>query len=324
MICVQAPSRLHFGLLSFPSGPQSLPVRQFGGVGLMVQSPGVCLRAQPAATWSAEGTLAERALSYAHRLAAALPPDTVRPQHLVVVQSAPEHAGLGTGTQLGLAVARAVMAASGFGQLSAVELAQRIERGVRSALGIHGFAQGGFLVDGGKSSSTTVAPLVARLEFPDPWRVLLLLQPREIGRHGAGEREAFQRLSEQGIPLATTDALCRLVLLGLLPALVERDLNSFGEALYEFNRRVGEAFAPVQGGAYAMPRIAERISFLRRHGVRGAGQSSWGPTVFAIVPDDEYGADLAGRVREAFALGAAEVLVTAACNRGATLATDSA
>jgi beta-RFAP synthase len=323
MIRVQAPSRLHFGLLSFPSGLHTAAARQFGGVGLMVQAPGVCLLAQPAATWSAEGPLAHRALAYARQVAATLPPGAARPQHLVIVHSAPEHAGLGTGTQLGLAVARAVAAASGFGELSTVALAQRVDRGARSALGIHGFAQGGFLVDGGKTASTTVAPLVARLEFPDPWRILVLLLPGEIGRHGEAERQAFQRLHEQGTPLGLTETLCRLVLLGLLPALVERDLSTFGEALYELNVRVGEAFAPIQGGAYASPRIAEVVAFLRREGVRGAGQSSWGPTVFALVCDEEFGHRLARRVRDVFALGAAEVVVTAACNLGATVATDS-
>jgi beta-RFAP synthase len=317
MIGVRAPSRLHFGLLSFPSDPHSSPARWFGGVGLMVQAPGVCLRVRPAATWSAEGPLAQRALASARRFAASFPPEAVRPQHLVVVQSAPEHAGLGTGTQLALAVARAVATASGLEDLSAVELARRVDRGARSALGIHGFAQGGFLVDGGKSASTAVAPLVARLEFPEPWRVLLFLRPGESGRHGEGEQAAFQRLSEQGMPAALTETLCRLVLLGLLPALVERDLDSFGEALYELNVRVGEAFAPVQGGPYATPSNAELVAFLRRQGIHGAGQSSWGPTVFAVVSDEERAGDLASRVRGAFSPDASEVLVTAGCNRGA-------
>ena len=51
MIRVQAPSRLHFGLLSLPAGPcwpnrhgqQVVPARRFGGVGLMVQAPGLRL-----------------------------------------------------------------------------------------------------------------------------------------------------------------------------------------------------------------------------------------------------------------------------------------
>jgi predicted sugar kinase len=110
-----------------------------------------------------------------------------------------------------------------------------------------------------------------------------------------------------------------LVLLGILPALVEGDANAFGEALYEFNVKVGEAFAPVQGGIYAGPRIAERIAFVRGQAVRGVGQSSWGPTVFAVVADAERALELAAQLRQRFVLSEAAVLVTQACNHGARL-----
>src|SRR2546428_14106761 len=43
---VQAPSRLHFGLLAF--GAEASP-RQFGGVGVMIQQPGNELVVRPAA-----------------------------------------------------------------------------------------------------------------------------------------------------------------------------------------------------------------------------------------------------------------------------------
>jgi predicted sugar kinase len=105
----------------------------------------------------------------------------------------------------------------------------------------------------------------------------------------------------------------------MLPAVVERDLNGFGEALYDFNRRAGEAFAVVQGGIYSGPAVADLIAFLRSHGVRGVGQSSWGPAVFAVLADPEHAADLAGRVRTYFGLELSRVWVTEACNRGAAV-----
>src|SRR4051812_20613887 len=121
MVRVRTSSRLHFGLLSLAGGGGTpwadppevgiLPARRFGGVGLMVEHPGIQVRAPPAAAWSAEGPLAERALAFAHRFAdgsregeAGRP---LPPQRLAVERAAPEHAGLGTGTQLGLAVGRA-------------------------------------------------------------------------------------------------------------------------------------------------------------------------------------------------------------------------
>jgi beta-RFAP synthase len=323
MIRVQAPSRLHFGLLSLPAGDrhgQAIhPVRRFGSVGLMVQEPGLRLTVEPAAAWSAEGPLADRALTFAQRFAATLLPGQVRPHRIVVDDGVAEHVGLGTGTQLGLAVGRALATASGFPEMDAIETARRIGRGERSALGIHGFARGGFLVDGGKGPATAVAPLLVRMDFPEEWRIVLTLPGWARGIHGAQEREAFRRLQEQGFPTSTTDALCRLVLLGMLPALAERDLPGFGEALHDFNARVGDAFALAQGGTYAHPRLAEMVEFLRRQGVAGVGQSSWGPTVFAVVVDEEQATALAERLRQRFALTAVEAFATAPNRHGASL-----
>jgi beta-ribofuranosylaminobenzene 5'-phosphate synthase len=325
MICVQAASRLHFGLLSLPSaddesnhaGGESLATRRFGGVGLMVQQPGIRLTVQPAATWSADGPLGARALAFARQFAQAVPPATVTPQHLIIERCAPEHAGLGTGTQLGLAVARALTTAFELPALDAVELARRVGRGRRSALGIHGFAQGGFLVEAGQRRPDAIAPLVAHLSYPEEWRVVLVVPRDETGLHGLAERQAFERLQAPG-SASVTDALCRLIVLGLLPALVERDLEAFGDALFEFNVRVGERFAAVQGGVYASPRLAEMVAFARREGIRGVGQSSWGPALFAVTAGEDQAQDFAGRVRTRFGLQGPEVLTTLACNQGAT------
>lgn len=329
MIRVRAYSRLHFGFLSCanvtresdPHGaaPPSLPVRQFGGVGMMIREPGLSLSIRPAADWSAEGPAAARALDFARRLAASLEPKSVQPQQILIERCAAEHAGLGTGTQLGLAVARGLAAAWGLLDLHDVELAQRVGRGRRSALGIHGFELGGFLVEGGKRSPETVAPLIARVDFPEPWRLVLVVPPWGSGLHGPAEAQAFQRLNPRNVPAVQSGALCRLVLLGLLPALHERDFEAFGEALYDFNRLAGEVFALVQGSVYAGPRLEELATFIRQQDIRGVAQSSWGPAMAAAAPDEERAAHLVRLIRERFALGEGEVFSTGACNHGAQL-----
>jgi beta-RFAP synthase len=263
----------------------------------MIEKPGVQLVVERAAAWSAAGPLAERALTYAQRFASSLVDeketrflqetgflrDKVSPCRIVVESSAPDHVGLGTGTQLGLAVGQALSTLWGSKNLGAVEIARRIGRGMRSSLGIHGFEQGGLLVDGGKGPHTQVAPLISRLEFPEDWSIVVIVPPGQ-GLHGASEKGAFERLgraqSEQ------MDALCRLVLLGLLPALAERDLPTFSAALYDFNRRAGELFRPIQGGVYSQARTAEIVEYVRQKGIAGVGQSSWGPAVFAVTERD--------------------------------------
>jgi beta-RFAP synthase len=330
MITVQAPSRLHFGLFNLAGdthwpnseGKSTLPARHFGGVGLMVRDPGVRVTVRPAISWSAEGPLADRALEYAQRLSANLPSCFApEPQHIVIEQCAAEHIGLGTGTQLALAVGRAVTASCGDLHMETTDLGKYLGRGARSALGIHGFENGGLIVEAGKADpkDNEVSPLAARISFPHDWRIVLVVSPWSRGFHGTEERQAFQELQERPTPPSTTDALCRLALLGMLPALAEHDLISFGEALYDFNRRVGELFAPAQGGTYCHPRTAELVSYFREQGVRGVGQSSWGPTVFAISGDEGTAGDLVDKLRTRFAPEPIEVVCTTACNSGATV-----
>jgi beta-RFAP synthase len=312
-VTVRTPGRLHFGL--FCPGEPAAPGRRFGGVGLMVERPGVWVMVTEAPAWSADGPSADRAMAFARRFLQSLPADRVYPPQRVAVEQCPrEHTGLGTGTQLGLAVARALAGAYGV-ELPAAELARRVGRGRRSALGIHGFRAGGFLVEAGHGDREAVAPLVVRTDFPEAWRIVLILPQAGQGLHGPPEMDAFRELSPEAA--ARTDALCRLVLLGMLPALVEGDCRTFGEALYDYNRRAGEFFRAAQGGIYGDATAARQIAFLRRQGAAGVGQSSWGPAVFAVVEDAERAADLARRLRQEFALAEGEVIATPACNRGA-------
>jgi beta-RFAP synthase len=322
MIRVETGGRLHFGLLSLAApgerwpdldGRPTLPARRFGGVGLMVDPPALRLTATPAAAWSAEGPAAARALDFARRVAASCP-GAGSPQRLTVEAAPPEHVGLGTGTQLGLAVARALAAAWGVATPALDDLARWSGRGLRSALGAHGFAAGGFLVESGQGASDGLGPLAVRLDFPAEWSVLLACPGVGPGLHGAAERQAFAGLTT---PPGHADALCRLALLGLVPALIERDLPAFGEALHDFNRRDGEPFAAAQGGPYAGPQVAALVAWLRSEGVAGAGQSSWGPTVFCVVGGDDQAEWLARQARERFGV---EAVVTRARNVGARLA----
>ncbi len=328
MIHIRTASRLHFGLLSLPGsmhwpdreGRKVVPARQFGGVGLMVESPGIALRVEKSSTWSAEGPLADRALKFAQQCVPSLAP-TVEPCRLTIEGCAPQHAGLGTGTQLGLAVALALNLEMGLPRANAAALAAVVERGLRSALGVHGFDEGGFLVEGGKNRLSSISPLVARQSFPEDWPIILVIGPGEAGQHGAEEMQMFERLSGAPPSIRTTEALCRLVLLGLLPALAHGDYAAFAEALHDFNARSGELFEHVQHGIYSSARAAELIVWLRREGVPAAGQSSWGPTVFGIVDDVERARAVVRRVREVFGLPQDQVVLTRASNAGARVTT---
>jgi beta-RFAP synthase len=310
-IRVTTPSRLHFGLLSFGS----TTARQFGGVGLMIDRPGIELMVDSAVEWSAQGLLAERALMIAQSAAARLGSQGVfvPPARLVTLRAAPEHAGLGTGTQLSLAVTTALVKRAGIPHVTPMMLATLSGRGRRSGVGLHGFQRGGLIVDGGRRGSEGIPPLLANLEFPPAWGALLVIPPGATGLHGGDEARAFEHLPP--IPDAVTDRLCQLVLLGILPAVVEADIEAFGSALSELQRLVGEQFAAAQGGSYARPEVEAVATYLRLLGLHGVGQSSWGPTVYGFSdrPLDRR-QTVVERVRAQFGLGAAHAFWASASN----------
>lgn len=290
MIRVVAPSRLHFGLFRVPAASAE-GGSAFGGVGLMVERPGVVVVVRPADSWQFEGMLASRAQVFATRFMLSLPEERRRPFQVLVERCPAEHTGLGVGTQLGLAVAKALAVACGQPELSSIELAARIGRGERSAIGAHGFDRGGLLADAGKRIGDGISPLFAHVTLPSAWRVVLFT-PRAERWHGDRETRAFAS-AQPGTP----DALRKSAEADLLPAAECADLDSFGEALYAFNRAAGEPFAAAQGGTYASAEIADLIADVRASGVTGVGQSSWGPTVFAVVADPGAATALVERFR---------------------------
>jgi beta-RFAP synthase len=263
--------------------------------------------------------MSERALAFARRFVDTFPPAMFVPHRFVIEQAPPEHVGLGSGTQLGLAVARALAFSIGQECPDIFDLARRVGRGERSAVGVIGFDRGGFLVDAACCENEGAISPPTRFSFPEHWPILLVTPRCEPGLHGTAERRAFEVLEGDATVAEDNDLLTRPVFSLLVQSLDSRDLAAFGEALHEFNARIGEMFASVQGGTYSNELSGEVVAFLRGRGIRGVGQSSWGPTVFAILEDPEEGEKLIHQLRRHFAFDLSELLVTRACNRGATV-----
>lgn len=276
-ITVHAPARLHLGFVDLAGDS----ARRFGSLGLTLEEIFVRVHAQHAETDRVEGEQAERASRYVDILRDRL--SLTAALQVTVERAIPQHAGLGSGTQLALAIGAAANELFDLGK-SAAELATLLDRGARSGIGIGAFEQGGFLVDGGKSASDRPPPIVSRIAFPAAWRILLVFDSAREGLHGFAERDAFDKLPP--FSGAAAEHLCRLVLMRVLPALVESDLPEFGAGIAEIQRIIGDHFAPAQGGRFTSPRIAEVLRWLQEAGVACVGQSSWGPTGFAVVDSD--------------------------------------
>jgi beta-RFAP synthase len=313
---IRTGSRLHFGLLGW--GPD-LP-RQFGGVGLMIDEPGLAILARPALRWQAEGPHCERCLRVARSVGQYLESRGLPvPCVAFTIEQAPgEHIGLGTGTQLSLAVARLLAQMAGLPTAEAPELALWTGRGQRSGIGLHGFDRGGLIVDGGRGRPDGVPPLIARPDFPGDWNILVVVPELALGRHGAHERSTFESLP--AVPRAISERLCRLLLTGILPAVAETDLPAFGAALAEFQQLVGTNFAPAQGGVFAHPMLASLAERLRYVGLQGVGQSSWGPALYGFTnrSPDSFQGELTDCAHQ-FGLAEGQWLWTRARNQGAVV-----
>ena len=288
---VQAGARLHFGVLDL----RGTLGRRFGGLGAAIPSPSLLLEVARAGDGVvAEGPDAERAAEFARRFLAFH--GLGGGARLVVHQRIPAHSGLGSGTQLGLSVARALAELHGL-PVAPAELARAGSRGQRSAIGTWAFALGGFLVEGGRRpGESEVAPLIGRFEVPDRWRVVVVVPPGSPGLSGDAEAAAFERLPPP--PSQEVERVSHLVLMQLLPSLVQGDLADFGAALSTVQRITGAWFAPQQGGVFAPGPGEALIRLMAEWGAAGVGQSSWGPAVYGIVGDHRGALALADRCRD--------------------------
>ncbi len=302
---VCAPARLHFGFLDLHGGLG----RRFGSIGLAVDGPAVRLSAEAGSELTVAGPEAERVRAYAAAAAAHL--GTEARAAFQLEEAIPAHAGFGSGTQLALAVAAALARLHGKA-FSPAAFADVLDRGNRSGVGLAAFTDGGLIVDGGRDGSGDPPPVIARLSYPEAWRIVLILDESMRGVHGSRELEAFRDLPR--FPEAQAAEICRIVLMQVLPAAATAEPQGFGAGITAIQRLIGDHFAPHQGGRYASPAVAEVLAALAAEGVAGYGQSSWGPTGFALMPSEAEARALVGRLERP---GPLRLLIARGRNTGA-------
>lgn len=310
-VSVTVPARLHLGFVDLNG---SLG-RRFGGIGLAIAGLRTRTTLCTGARMQVSGPESDRA---ARHLAAMR--DIIKAQdnhHLIVDEVVPAHAGLGSGTQIALAIAAGMRRLHGL-PLDVVGDAARLGRGARSGIGIGLFHGGGLVMDGGRGQANGPPPIISRMDFPEAWRVLLVLDPNRRGMHGENERAAFASLP----PVSDGEAahLCRLMVMRALPGLAEHDIVSFGMAIKELQARLGDHYAPVQGARFSSPAVAAVLELLDREGAFGIGQSSWGPTGFAFAASETEARRLAAIAERHPDARDLDIQVSRGLNRGAEIA----
>lgn len=308
---VHAAARLHLGFLDL-NGALG---RRFGSIGLALDAPRLRLVLRRSTATRVRGPGHERA---ARALAGVVRHLGLPDGHdLRIVEAIPPHAGLGSGTQLALAVAAAVRALHGLPP-DPVEDARRLGRGGRSGVGLGLFQTGGLVVDAGRGAREAPPPVVARAAVPAAWRVVLVMDPACEGLSGAGERAAFAALPP--LPAASAGLICRHVLMQALPALGEGNLANFGAAITTIQEVLGDHFAPAQGGRFTSAAVGRAMGVLSAAGAVGIGQSSWGPAGFAFVADDASAGRAVAAVAASGAARGLDIIVCRALNSGAVVA----
>lgn len=308
-------SRLHFGLFSIGQVDNQ---PQFGGCGMMVKHPQNQVTVSTASVSSSYSPTRheQKWFTNAHLIygeaIGRLPP---RPE-IQVVQQAARHSGFGSGTQLALATGLALSSWHKLALCDAKQLSTIMERGLRSAIGTHGFCLGGFLVDRGKGSERELASLDLHVDFPESWPVLILNLKTAKGIHGEEEIAAFRNLPTS--TRAHRDRMIDMARNQIGPAVATANYEQFAEVLFEYGRSSGSAYASVQGGDFHSPEIEKLVYQVKDFGVPAVGQSSWGPCVFAITRNDDTANALTHHLNNNFG-DSLEITKTSALNKGAEI-----
>lgn len=316
---VLSSARLHMGFFDLHGGLG----RKFGSIGLSIDAPCIELTANASdkLAVTSNSNLPVAHLERVRKIAEAF----MRQQNisgglvLSISQVIPEHAGLGSGTQMALAVGSVINKLYGLA-LSTQQISGLTGRGGRSGIGIASFDQGGLLIDGGRAidaKDSAMPPLLARYAFPDEWRILLIFDYGFTGVHGNEELEAFKKLPV--FPENLAAHLCRHVLMQAMPALVERDLQAFGNSIQVLQKHVGDYFAPAQGGRYASRKVANVLEYLEKDGLACFGQSSWGPTGFAVFESEQAAEKCLEKLKLSFKDAALDWQICKARNHGAIM-----
>lgn len=319
MVRASAGGRLHFGFQNLSLAHERL----YGSLGVALDSPRVVVEADPADTVRCDHV---QARTYAERAVELL---GVSGADVTVEATLPSHVGLGSGTQLALAVLAAVAAVHGE-QPRVRERAPKLGRGGRSGVGVAAFERGGFVLDAGHPTERftadrpprgewSVPDVAARHAVPGDWRFVVALPDADPGRSGDGEDESMRSVVERADP-AIADEIATVVTRRVLPAVAAGDQETFGAAVAEIGRLNGAWYADEQGGVYRPP-IGDVVAELDGSPpISGAGQSSWGPAVYGVTTraDAEAAREAAHDALAAAGVGG-DVLIAEARNRGARI-----
>ncbi len=288
-VTIRSTARLHLGFIDLHGGLN----RRFGSLGVSLQEPCNVLEMERIDSGiKLTGERQDQISSYVKQLCRFF--GYSGGIQVTDWEAIPSHVGLGSGTQLALALGAGIATLLNK-QVDVRELSQVTQRGTVSGIGTATFSHGGFVIDGGhpfkledpqsKHSNSYIPPLIVRHNIPQDWIFMIAIPNVSRGLSGKHEDKAFKALPRN--KPRSAQLVSRLVLMKLLPAIADDDIASFGQALTTIQIHVGNAFTSLQGGRFSSSEVANCIEAFLQAGAYGAGQSSWGPACYGLIRESD-------------------------------------
>ena len=119
-----------------------------------------------------------------------------------------------------------------------------------------------------------------------------------------------------GTTQSKADELAALLKNDILPSVLNQDFPPFADAVTEYGYQSGLFYRDVVGGAYSSAAGNAIVEKVRTLGQFAVGQSSWGPTIFAIGPSEKEINWLVEKLADGVEDVACQIEVVSADNRG--------
>ena len=215
--------------------------------------------------------------------------------HFNLLRYYPSHVGLGSKTQLSLAIGTAISKLKNM-DIPIEEITKMVERGGTSGIGWRGFETGGFILDGGHdfgigkekenflpssaSGSANPALTISKYNIPENWRFVLVIPNVKPGANGEEEVDIFKKYTP--IPRNEVNEVSHQILMKMLPGILRNDLKCFGEGL---KRIQSIGFKKIEISLQKQI-VKDFLKLFEKIGVKAYGMSSFGPSILGITDSD--------------------------------------
>ncbi len=310
---IRAPSHVHLGNFDL-NGEYG---RLFGTIGFTLEEPYLEVEVEVGDKFEICGTYEDIVENVVNKCCKVF--NINKTFNVKIIRNFKRGVGLGLTTALTLSIVYSIARILNL-DIDVVEYAPRFDRGLVSALGVYSFKYGGVIIDAGYRIDKfgKVPPLVYRGEVPRDWYFVVAIPrkiPEKVVEVKRREVEILRKLPKMSEEVV--GKLCRIVLVKLIPSIEERDIETFGQAITEFNKITGTYWSFIQGGIYCSKEVERGIQIMLEEGCTGAAQSCWGPTFYGVADSYKTCERIKSRLIEELEIE--EVYITNINNTGAKI-----